>query len=284
MTWHSANRGDICRLMKWLRRNEWQHIALSSQLKRNDVKTVFGRIVGDRLWIGENEGKVGAALFISHSGVVLPALGDGRSDEITDDFLDAIISSHRNRIHSVIGMEDPVMEIERRMNRLPPDMQNYRMFVRSNPTVIRMGGIRNLAIRRATHMDADALWPLEKAYQIEEVLREGNYLNESSVRTHLIRTLREQEVYMAISDGIPIAKAGTNAQGIGYDQIGGVFVDTRYRNRGVAACIVQQLLQSIAERGKKACLFVKDSNAAALRLYRNLGFQDRGTFRISYWI
>jgi len=283
MIWRLANRGNVRRLMQWLRKDEWRHVALSSRLKGNGVKSMFGRMAGDRLWIGEKNGKVGAALFISRFGVVLPVFSDEHSDEATSDFLSAIITSHRNRIYSVIGMEYSVMEIERRMYRLPPDVQNYRMLVRDNSTVVQKSGMKNLVIRRVTPSDADALWPLEKAYQIEEVLRKGNYLNELSARAHLINTLKEQEVYMATFDGLPIAKAGTNAQGIGYDQIGGVFVDAGFRNRGVAVCIVQQLLQSIAKRGKKACLFVKDSNAAALRLYRNLGFQDRGTFRISYW-
>jgi predicted GNAT family acetyltransferase len=98
-----------------------------------------------------------------------------------------------------------------------------------------------------------------------------------------MNTLKYQEIYYAVLEGMPVAKAGTNARGIEYDQIGGVFVSPAYRNRGFARQVLTHLLKSIFLQGRKPCLFVKKSNSPALGLYRSLGFQERGTFRISYW-
>jgi predicted GNAT family acetyltransferase len=140
-----------------------------------------------------------------------------------------------------------------------------------------------LTIHRASLSDSELLWPLEKAYQVEEVIRTGHQLNEAPAKRHFINTLKDQEIYYAVLDGMPVAKAGTNARGIEYDQIGGVFVSPAYRNRGFARQVLTHLLNSISLQGRKPCLFVKKSNSPALGLYRSLGFQERGTFRISYW-
>jgi predicted GNAT family acetyltransferase len=48
--------------------------------------------------------------------------------------------------------------------------------------------------------------------------------------------------------------------------------------------VMERLLDAIRSEGRRPCLFVKNSNRAALQLYKSLDFQDRGAFRISYWI
>ena len=100
---------------------------------------------------------------------------------------------------------------------------------------------------------------------------------------NLKRTLKDQRVFVALLNGIPVAKAGTNARGYGYDQIGGVFTRVKLRNRGIGTTVMQTLMKEIAKDGKKVCLFVKKTNPSALAMYANIGFKTVGEYRISYY-
>ena len=80
-----------------------------------------------------------------------------------------------------------------------------------------------------------------------------------------------------------MGKAGTNARGFRVDQIGGVYTLPARRGRGIAAALMAALLADILGQGRKPSLFVKPTNAAALALYRSLGFEDIGDFRADYF-
>jgi hypothetical protein len=102
-------------------------------------------------------------------------------------------------------------------------------------------------------------------------------------RNLLKASLKNELTYYAEHRGNVVAKAGTNARGFRFDQLGGVFTAPAYRNRGVAARVLAALLRDANKDGRRACLFVKDHNAAAVRLYEKLGFQIRDRFRIAYF-
>jgi ribosomal protein S18 acetylase RimI-like enzyme len=56
-----------------------------------------------------------------------------------------------------------------------------------------------------------------------------------------------------------------------------MWVDPRYRRRGVARALVGQALRWAAERrAREVILWVADHNAAARRLYERIGFQPTG--------
>ena len=90
---------------------------------------------------------------------------------------------------------------------------------------------------------------------------------------------------MKIENGklFAVAKAGTNAQGKNYFQLGGVFCREEFRNRRIAFFVIQHLLQYIHSCEKKASLFVKVKNEPAKKLYKNLGFTETGKYGISYF-
>jgi hypothetical protein len=78
----------------------------------------------------------------------------------------------------------------------------------------------------------------------------------------------------------PIAKAATNARGLVFDQIGGVFTLPRYRGLGVGRAVVEFLLSGLS---KPTSLFVKQHNQAAIRMYARLGYVVEDPFTISYY-
>lgn len=267
--------------MAWLAREEWRHVALSSRLKDAGEVARFGQIADGRLWIRHQGTSIDGALYLSRYGVVLPAF-DSHS-QLDKDFLQKVLRTRRDRIFSIIGMENRVLGVEEQMGGLPPDLQGYRMFTFDGTQINRLETTPELTLHRATPTDMDKLWHLEKAYLIEEVIRAGSKLDERSSRRYFLSTLKNQEMYYMKLGNQVVAKAGTNARGWKYDQIGGVFVMPELRGRGFAGIVMGRLLESIYASGRLPCLFVKNSNIPALNLYRKLGFTDRGPFRISYW-
>jgi predicted GNAT family acetyltransferase len=96
-------------------------------------------------------------------------------------------------------------------------------------------------------------------------------------------SLREELVYEAERDGVPVAKAATNARGFTVDQIGGVYTTPRERGKGIGGLVVTALLREVFAEKKGACLFVKKRNFPAIALYERLGFSYVTDYVISYY-
>ncbi len=140
-----------------------------------------------------------------------------------------------------------------------------------------------LSIRRAGIEDTESLFPLQRDYEKEEVLLPGDRFDSSTSRHHLRMNLIEQMIFVAELDGEPVAKAGTNARGFLFDQIGGVFTRSDLRRRGIGAALMTRLMNAVSREGRSCCLFVKQHNAAAIAMYRRLGYLIRDEFRITYY-
>ena len=62
----------------------------------------------------------------------------------------------------------------------------------------------------------------------------------------------------------------------------GVATDPERRNRGYARAVCASLVRAMWSRGaRRAVLFMKRDNSAALECYRNLGFQVQGEYRVA---
>jgi RimJ/RimL family protein N-acetyltransferase len=140
-----------------------------------------------------------------------------------------------------------------------------------------------LRLREAGPPDARGLYPLQRDYELEEVLIEPGHFDPQACLANLRRTLRRQIVFLAELDGRLVSKAGTNARGFDADQIGGVFTVEGERGRGLARRVMHALLERIFQEKSQASLFVKKLNPAAVALYRRLGFRELEDFRISYF-
>ncbi len=271
------------RLNRWLANEEWRHVALTSRLKSAAGIPRFGKIADGRLWVREENKRISGAVHISRYGVVLPVFNPDTLDSGDSDFFKRLFRSGEDTLFSIIGMENRVLEIEKQINRSPSETQTYRMFTGIGPSTSNNEAVSGLSIHHASPSDIDRLWNLEKAYQIEEVLRNSHPFDERSSRRYFLNTLKNQDVFYALLEGRPVAKAGTNARGWTYDQIGGVYVIPELRGYGIAEAVMNKLLSVIVSSGRRPCLFVKNTNHSALKLYKNLEFTDRDPFRISYW-
>ena len=93
--------------------------------------------------------------------------------------------------------------------------------------------------------DVNLLLPLQKEYDSVEVLLPGAKLDVPLCRLNLRKILREQFVLGIREDdadsGFFVAKAGTNAIGLKWVQLGGVCTLPEYRGRGLAAFLVNKI-------------------------------------------
>ena len=140
-----------------------------------------------------------------------------------------------------------------------------------------------LSIERATENDLTELFPLQLDYENTEVAYEGRPINPAVCKLSLRARLTTEYIYKVSADGRIVAKAGTNAQGFHWFQIGGVYTLPAYRNKGLAAAAVAHLINTHSAEAHGFALFVKTANTAALRVYEKLGFEQCGLFRMSYW-
>ena len=140
-----------------------------------------------------------------------------------------------------------------------------------------------LSIERATENDLTELFPLQLDYENTEVAYEGRPINPAVCKLSLRAHLKTEYIYKVSADGQIVAKAGTNAQGFHWLQIGGVYTLPAYRNKGLAAAAVAHLIDTHSAEAHGFALFVKTTNTAAGRVYEKLGFAQCGLFRMSYW-
>jgi len=137
-------------------------------------------------------------------------------------------------------------------------------------------------VRDCRETDNDALFPLQEAYEKEEVLFDPAEFQPLASRLNFWKLMRQQEIAALWLEGRPVAKAGTNALTARWAQIGGVYTVPERRGQGLQKRLMAHLLARLASEGRGACLFVKKRNAPALALYRALGFRPGGDFTITY--
>lgn len=226
---------------------------------------------------------VTGAILQGFNGVFYPVLDPAKP--VVEQEAAARLQSASRRLFSILGRSSDVAALEAVLPRRPSRQLDYHLMSQSDPppepALPRLP--RGMIIRQVGEKAARHLFDIQKKYEIEEVLLPGNTFSPNATLEHLRQTLREQIVLVAELDGVPVGKVNTNARGMFYDQVGGMFTERALRSRGVGTALMLRLLQRIAADRKSATLFVKKDNVAALRLYRGIGFSVEDEFRITYY-
>lgn len=281
MAWQAAGARDLDDILTFLAPREWECIAITSRLLSRETTpdhVLLSREEGERSPILE-------CLLATEQGLIVPVFERGhRLTERRRARLRELISSRARRIHSVMGVRSSVVSVEAILAPKEFERIDYFIMSRDEPSAAPPAPLpAGMTIRRAGIVDLTSIFPLQRSYEREEVLLDPATFNATSSLFHLQKSLRREITLVAELDGKIVAKAATNAQGVAYDQIGGVFTLPELRNRGIAHLLLGTLLWEISRRSKRACLFVKKHNDPAIRLYRDLGFEVREDFSISYF-
>jgi len=132
--------------------------------------------------------------------------------------------------------------------------------------------------------DADVLMPLQLAYEAEEVLPPCRTQNPAVTRKNLERILKTEYVLaLQNSRGETAAKANTNAIGIRWAQIGGVYTAPDFRRKGCASLLVETLAEKIVASNRLPVLYARNGNEGAQKAYSAIGFTKTGGFTIAYY-
>ena len=298
--WRRALTSDIPALSAFLRADEERRVGFSGRLLREGLlsppRLRLPSALRGAVWIAdapregpERKPSIAGAVLCHPSRLAFPIFPPDESYEGGRGDREFALLASSFSPASVIGMAGDIARYEAALGLTAQSSVEYRLMVlrRSAPRgqlwPLRPALPPGLSLRRAVSADLDALYPLQEAYEREEVLTSIHKLNAAACRAALARALEGQLVFAAEEGGVLVAKAGTNARGFGTDQIGGVYTLPSRRGRGIAAALMAALLRDIVGAGRRPVLFVKPSNRPALSLYRGLGFEDIGDYRADYF-
>ena len=275
MSWRHAARKDLSAVLNFLLRSEALCVPFTSRLRA-------GTRGSDVYYTVDGRGGVAECILFTTAGLLLPVLSaqDSGHDGLAD-----VLRELNPKVHSIMGIGRCVKATEALIP-LPPTtrieyflMTLQRGFLRSAFAV----DAPAIRVRKADPFDAEALFPLQKGYELEEVVIDPSHFSDAQCMKLLRKALREELVFVAERDGLPVAKAATNARGFGADQIGGVYTVPSERGKGLGALVVGKLLEAIFPDKRWASLFVKKRNRPAIALYDRLGFAPATDYIISYY-
>jgi len=237
----------------------------------------------------------GVLLFSVH-GILLHCLDDELPQEVCEAFARFFLEPGfaYSELHAVAGAREHTLLLERlilQSGALTIDAAvDYYLMCRTEPCTAsfletaRRNMNTDITVERATDSDLEELFPLQLDYENTEVAYEGHPIDPAVCRLSLRARLKDAFIYKLSAGARITAKAGTNAEGFHWLQIGGVYTLPEYRKRGLAAAVVAHLINAHCREKHGFALFVKTENKAALRVYAKLGFERCGLFRMSYWV
>ncbi len=283
MPWVRLSEERLDPLLRFLGPRESGCVAFTERLHTNRRLHVPSRRHCQVIVREERAETITGAILQGLNGVFYPVLGPARP--CVEQEAAARLLGVSRRLFSILGRSVDVTALEAVLPRRPSQQLDYHLMSQSDPppepALPRLP--RGMVIREVGEEAARHLFDIQKKYEIEEVLLPGSTFSPGATLEHLKQTLRDQIVLVAEVEGVPVGKVNTNARGIFYDQVGGMFTERSLRSRGVGTALMLRLLQRIAADRKTATLFVKKDNVAALRLYAGIGFSVEDEFRITYY-
>lgn len=287
---HPIIRENLLQIIDFLKKDEKTCITLMSRfIKQGDIELLPNHIKGYSFYLDK---EVVGVLAISDGGIVLHHFRNDILVEENPIFAELkeivlqILLSHN--IYSIIGDMKGTDFLRKSLEneRQPKIIIPYTLMLfneRQNKKQPLLP--ENFSLKKCTSQDTEALYPLQAAYDIVEVLPPGEVFNPDNCRLNLHHNLANQYILGLFSDTekVFVAKAGTNAIGLNWVQLGGVFTKEDFRGRGFASFLVKTLGKRMTEKNKKIALFVKDSNDFAKKAYIRAGFEPDSKFCICYY-
>ena len=283
--------------LQFVVRHERCCVQLAAALRRslaNAYAAVFVRENGERRLYGVLNIKGTALHCLPYAG-----RSDGLAEEAAEDFIRmfAHFAADPKNNFAAAGVNGTasgtalILKALERASRLPFQLNRYHLICldASDFIDVPLPPFANgeKVVRCRKNMGAKEfkkLYELQKQYELAEVLPKGNEFSEASCRIRLEYALKMQHIVaVQCADGAFAAKAGTNAIGFHFVQLGGVFTDPVYRRRHYARHLLHSILQTAFRNKKAAALFVKTANIPAIKLYESLGFRKIQDYTIAYF-
>ena len=137
--------------------------------------------------------------------------------------------------------------------------------------------------RYSTLRDLDALVPACAAMHREEVGIDPLERDAAGYRERVRELIEKKRSVVRIVDGAIAAKCEFSAVTRDAVQLMGVWTNPRFRRRGLAKEMLEEVCGHLFRKGKTVTLFVNDFNTPAIGLYEALGFHRIGINRALIW-
>jgi ribosomal protein S18 acetylase RimI-like enzyme len=257
-------------------RESWYVAACGRFLKRGS---------GDHVWTLRDKNRVLSALIVQSRQTLLPVFC-GRKDIPLPRFLRGFLFAVN--IHSLQGLKAEAVVLENSLAKLGLETKeniDFDLMAADKPPErdCFSAGPPGLILRKPRFTDMNALAALQAGYEQEEVLPRGAVFYPAASRLNTERLFTDQQMLAAELGGRIVAKINTSALSFSRFQVGGVYVHPDFRGMGIARRMAAEFVRSLIAQGRGVTLFVKKSNPAARSVYRRLGFEVLGDYRISYY-
>lgn len=280
---------SLAACLEFLKTREHRAISLASNLAPEGKLRTTGPGIRDCFALsGDGSGAIDGLILLTSTGILLHCLDEGA--ESCADLVSRRLAPAR--IRCILGAEPGTGFLESLVGSRANRKIDYRlMTLTSSPREAvpdedfeaLSTDSQELCIRRCGISDAPVLLPLQEGYEREEVVPPGDSFSREACLANLSRTLSSQFVFAAFVGRDPAAKAGTNAQGISWNQLGGVYTVPSWRGQGLASALVRHVAGERMKAGKKIALFVKIRNESAIHVYEKVGFTPDIPFTILYY-
>lgn len=244
-------------------------------LSRLAMRGAGARSAGE-LWGHEVGGELRALCFSGAN--LVPVEADERAIAA---FAERAASAPR-RCSSIVGRAEQVLDF---WDRVEPSWGPAREVRARQPLLAIDAGVETAIapdpqVRFAGSDDLAALVPACVAMFTEEVGVSPLQVDGGALYRARVRELVEaRRAYLRIEDGEVVFKAEVGAAVRGVCQIQGVWVNPKFRGRGLGATGMAAVVE-LARRhvAPVVSLYVNDYNLAAQAVYRRVGFRQVGTF------
>jgi uncharacterized protein len=281
--WSRLTRAGMAELLDFLLPREAGCVGFTGRMLKNGKPRLPNPALGG-VFV-EREEKVESAVLLGEYGVLYPIFGSQRSAK-RDIKLARFIAARCPNPATLLGKPEDFIYLAELLE-IRPAAQNeyYTMTIGSaSEAGLFETPFRGIKLRKALPSDAARLFPLQEAYELEEVITPVHRFNPAASRLTLEKALKRMTILVCEDGGEIVAKAGTNALGFAYDQVGGIYVKKEYRGRGIGTFISSNLVGELLRKGRKVSLFVKKTNTAAIAAYKKVGFRILDSFRIGYFV
>jgi ribosomal protein S18 acetylase RimI-like enzyme len=282
LRWRKLGRGDERQAEQFLRSREYYGVSACA-------KFIGKGLSQSQMWRladpSSPSGGIIQAMILRSGGILFPVLGNIRNIPPLH-FLKGFLN--KPPVHLVQGMLGDALLLEAALADLgchATEQRDYDLMALDKAPEAEGPGAfpRGLDLRRPGFADFEALYPLQAGYEEEEVLPQGAAFNPAACRLALNKILSKEQSLIACLDKRVVGKINTNAASFTRVQIGGVYVLPEYRGLGIGRRMTAVFAGELIARGRGLSLFVKKNNPAAQKIYRRVGFEEAGNYRISYY-